>query len=126
MADEKDLKEKIADLNNTADTTSEYDPQDIEKNKIMAIVAYFSILVLIPLFAAKESRFARFHCNQGLILLILSIVIWIVQKILFILPSFIFFILRLAVLALAIIGIVNAYNGKAKELPVIGGIKILQ
>lgn len=41
------------------------DPQDVQANKVMAILAYFGLLVFVPLFAAKESRFARFHTNQG-------------------------------------------------------------
>lgn len=39
----------------------------------MAVLAYFGILVLIPILAAKESKFARFHANQGLILLITGV-----------------------------------------------------
>ena len=37
-----DFSQKIADLNNTADTTAEYDAQDIRNNKAMAILAYLS------------------------------------------------------------------------------------
>ena len=37
--------------------------KDIEKNKIMAVLAY--IIFLIPLLAAKDSPFAKFHTNQG-------------------------------------------------------------
>ena len=44
-----DLSEKFNEFNNTADTTSEYDAQDIEKNKVMAVLAY--ILFFIPLLA---------------------------------------------------------------------------
>ena len=36
------------------------DPQDVQANKVMAILAYFGLLVFVPLFAAKESRFARY------------------------------------------------------------------
>ena len=43
---------------------------DVQENKVMGILAYLSFLVLIPLFAAKESPFARFHTNQGLVLAI--------------------------------------------------------
>ena len=32
-----------------------YNQADIEQNKVMAVLAYFGILVLIPIFAAKES-----------------------------------------------------------------------
>ena len=126
MADFKDM------LTNTADHTAEYEPSDIEQNKVMAILAYLSWLVLIPLFAAKESRFARFHCNQGIVLAIVEIVIWVAFGILGNLPliGWIFTVLEwlisLVCFAMAIIGIIHAVNGKAKELPFIGGIKILK
>ncbi len=32
----------------------------------MAILAYFGILVLIPILAAKDSKFARFPCQPRL------------------------------------------------------------
>ena len=64
----EDLAKKVVALNDTADTTADYAQDDIEKNKVMAVLAYFGILVLIPIFAAKDSKFARFHANQGLVL----------------------------------------------------------
>ena len=70
---QESFEEKFSTINNTVDTTSEYDPQDIEENKFMAILAYFGILVIIPILAAKDSKFARFHSNQGLILCITAI-----------------------------------------------------
>ena len=118
-----DLSEKFNELNNTADTTSEYDAQDIEKNKVMALLAY--IIFLIPLLAAKDSKFARFHTNQGLVLFIgaiLSSVITVIPIIGWIIAP----IAGLAITVLAIIGIVNAIGGKAKELPIIGKFKILK
>jgi hypothetical protein len=40
MSDNQEsFEEKVKALNNTADTTSEFDPQDIENNKFMAILA---------------------------------------------------------------------------------------
>lgn len=127
--------EKISSLNNTPDTTAEFTQQDIESNKTMAILAY--IIFLIPLFAAKESRFARFHTNQGLVLVIASVAYGIVAAILgaiFYAISFSFgaimstilYIPYILVTVLCIIGIVNAAQGKAKELPLIGKIKILK
>ena len=38
-----------------------YDSRDVEDNKVMAILAYIWILFLVPLLAAKNSRFARYH-----------------------------------------------------------------
>ena len=50
------------------------DPNDVQSNKVMAILAYFGILFLIPLLAAKESPFARYHTNQGLVLFLFMFV----------------------------------------------------
>ena len=127
-----DLNEKLNEINNTTDSTDEFDAQDIQNNKVMGILAYFSWLVLIPLFAAKDSKFARFHCNQGIVLAIAEIVAVAVCGILAKLPfiGWIFGIVEglvgLACFIFAVLGIVNAANGKAKELPLIGNIKLLK
>ena len=104
------------------------DPQDVRTNKVMAILAYLGFLVFIPLFAAKESRFARFHTNQGLILLIAGFLIWLASMVLtFVSPFFSFIsLLNFVILVFAIIGIVNAANGQMKELPLIGKFRIIK
>ena len=66
---------------NTPDSTAQFNPQDIANNKAMAILAYLGILVLVPIFAANNSPFARYHANQGLILLIVNIVLMIAAAI---------------------------------------------
>lgn len=131
-----DLSAKLANLNNTADTTAEFDAQDIQANKGMAILAYLSWLVLIPLFAAKGSKFARFHSNQGLVLAIAEAAFYIAYAILRAVILAIswrlyFLVTIIGLVALifpvvSVIGIVNAANGKAKELPVIGKFRILK
>ena len=78
---QQSFEQKFNAATNTADTTSEFDPNDINQNKIMAILAYFGILVVIPILAAKESKFARFHANQGLVLFIASVAYWIMLEI---------------------------------------------
>lgn len=122
-AEKTDFSEKISQLNNTADTTADYDAADIEKNKIMAVLAY--IIFLIPLLAAKDSRFAKFHTNQGLVLFISAIIFSIVAAIP-IIGWIIAPIIGLLITVLAIIGIINALNGRTKELPIIGKFKILK
>ncbi len=131
-----DYSAKLQELNNTADTTADFDAQDIQNNKVMAILAYFGFLVLVPLFGAKTSKYARYHANQGLVLFIAEIAYGIVYKIIssIILAIswrlyFITSILGLVYLVftvLSIIGIINAASGKAKELPIIGQIKLLK
>ena len=118
-----DISEKLTQLNNTADTTAEYDAQDIEKNKAMAVLAY--IIFLIPLLAAKDSKFARFHTNQGLVLFIGGIRSSVIAAIL-IIGWIIAPIAGIIITILAVIGIVNALGGKAKELPIIGKFQILK
>ena len=112
------VKDKFEEFNNTADTTNEYDPADIENNKVMAVLAYFGILVLIPIFAAKESKFARFHANQGLVLWLATIILNAIG-IIPIIGTIISLIGSIAAFVLFILGIINAATGKAKELPII-------
>jgi uncharacterized membrane protein len=113
------------------------DQRDAEDNKVMAILAYLGILFLVPLLAAKESPFARFHTNQGIILCILGIAISIVVSILVfivvhisvwlaLLVNILSLVCYLGILILAIIGIVNAVKGEKKELPLIGKFSILK
>ncbi|MCQ2456925.1 MAG: zinc ribbon domain-containing protein [Clostridia bacterium] len=127
-----DFNDKLNELNNTKDTTDQFDKNDIEQNKVMAILAYLSWLVLIPIFAAKDSKFARFHVNQGLVLAIAEIVFAVIMGILVKIPfiGWIFGILgglvELVCLILLFLGIMNASNGRAKELPIVGSFKLLK
>lgn len=127
-----DLNEKFEEFNNTKDTTDQFDSSDIEQNRVMAILAYISWLVLIPLIVAKDSKFARFHCNQGLVLAIAEIIAVVVLGLLGGLPliGWIFRVLEsllgLVCFIFAVLGIVNAAGGKAKELPIVGSFKLLK
>ncbi len=108
---------------------------DIASNKAMAILAYLGFLVLIPIFAAKDSKFARYHANQGLLLMLFdlagAILIGIFGSIflftgLFFLVTLLWALYWIAIVAMVILGIVNASSGKLKPLPVIGKITILK
>ncbi len=106
-------------------TTVAFDAKDIESNKIMAVLAY--ILFLIPLLAAKESPYAKFHTNQGLVLFIIGVCVSVVGSIIPFIGWFLILPLgSLVVGVLGILGIINAATGKAKELPVIGKFKLLK
>jgi len=52
------------------------DALDIEHNKIFAVLAYIGILFLVPLLAAPQSRFARYHTNQGIVLFLSILILW--------------------------------------------------
>jgi Predicted membrane protein len=138
-----DFSTKLGKLNETTDSTNDFDKVDIEQNKVMAILSYFGLLVLVPILAAKNSPFTRFHANQGLILCIVMfawmIADWILTVLfrailwnglgswsLYSLSSTLLNLVYIVFTILAVIGIINALNGKAKELPVIGKYKILK
>ena len=114
----------------------EVDAEDADKNKIFGILAYLWILFLVPMVAAPESPFAKYHANQGLVLFLgwiaIGVLQFIVGIVLAMLPSFLGFIgaviglLYIVPLGLLIYGIINAAAGKCVPLPVIGGIKLLK
>ena len=130
---------------NSDDVTAEFDPMDIKENKVMAVLAYIGLLVLVPIFAAKDSKYARFHATQGLNITVLSVaqaiiyyilatiisivfrgsIIFGVGGVLLTILGFINTILSIAFIVLAIYGIVNAVQGKCKKLPIIGKFDIL-
>lgn len=143
------FKEKMKNLNNTTDSTSEYDPKDINDNKGISILSYLGPLVFIPMFVKKDSKYARFHANQGLTLFIVCVAYTVLQSVLLailraVFPwkwdygylggrgfvfdalSTIISLVWIPISIIAIIGIVNAVSGKAKELPLIGKIKLLK
>lgn len=98
---------------------------DVGNDKIMGILAY--IFFLIPLLAAKDSKFAMYHANQGLLLFILAIGVNVIGTVIPVLGWFILGPLgNLLVIGLAILGIINAANGEQKPLPVIGKYTLLK
>lgn len=103
--------------------SSPFRDEDIQENKIMAVLAYFGFLVFIPLFAAKRSRFARYHVKQGLILLAAELLFAVCYcAFSFVMLSIswhLYYIVKIAGMVrylfpvLAVIGILNVMNGKA-------------
>jgi uncharacterized membrane protein len=114
----------------------EVTPEDVDQNRIFGILAYLGIFVLVPVIVAKDSPFAKYHANQGLTLFlaeialsvflaIVNIIVYSVLPILHYLTALLEFV-YLVPLVLAILGIINAAQGKCVPLPVIGGIKLLK
>ena len=91
---------------------------DVSENKGYAILAYLWLLFLVPLLAAKDSPFARFHTNQGIWLFIgwgacstlyyLPIIRWALAP-----------LVSIGLLVFVIMGIVHAAQGEMRQLPLI-------
>ncbi|MDD4493446.1 MAG: zinc-ribbon domain-containing protein [Eubacteriales bacterium] len=108
-----------------------------QENTVVNVLAYLGILFFLPLVACPESKSGRFHANQGLILLIVSILGSIALSIvtalfaaislwLVFIPTLLSSIFGLGILALVIIGMINAGKGEEKPLPLIGSITIIK
>lgn len=120
------------------DRSGEFSPEDIQKSKIVCGISYLWILFFLPVVAIPESKFGRFHANQSLLLLFANIIISFVLSMVVNIINFITFSL-LSPLTGLVVGLVNcvffvliiiclltAVAGKAYELPIIGGIRIIK
>ncbi len=87
----------------------------------MGVLAYLSLLIIIPYVTSKDDPFVKFHIKQGLILVIIEIAAMVLGSFLWQLWG-IFQLVNLAILILAIIGIVNVINKKQTELPLVGSL----
>lgn len=97
---------------------------DIEKNKTIAAVSY--ILFFLPLLIeeSKHSKFALYHANQSLLLLVAAVAGNIILPIIPVLGWILWPFFGIAIFVLWIIGLMNALNGKMKPVPVIGNFNI--
>ncbi len=114
---------------NKGNTTSAYSPDDIRKNKVVAVLCYLFTLYLIHNYAVKDSPYAKFHANQGLVLCIFEFGYNVAIIIIYIIVDFSvvwmsLFLVDILFSVLLIMGIVNAATGKAKKLPLIGRITL--
>ena len=114
---------------NVWDHTSEFDQEDIEKNKIFALLGYiFSVYGLIVTYlAAKDSPYAMFHAKQ-------AIKITVAQTLLLLATTFLCWtcIVPVAAVVLAcilavvnIIAIFQVFLGYAKEPWLVRSLKFL-
>lgn len=94
---------------------------DAEANKWMGVLAYFGLLCVIPLFAARQSPFAQFHAKQGLVLTIAWFGIGFLTTFLpWSVEDLIDTVAGIVIAVLGIMGIIAAWKGELKELPIIG------
>ncbi len=101
------------------------DQQTKEDGKTIAIIGYITVIGLLIAFLMnndKKNEFAKFHIGQAVRVAILGIANMVLSQILPFSLGIITTVVGLGVLALAIMGIINAVNLSEKPLPVIGTI----
>ncbi|MDR2386166.1 MAG: hypothetical protein LBE80_01100 [Deltaproteobacteria bacterium] len=115
-----------------------FEAEEVRRDKIVAALSYLPLLVLIPIFACLGSRFARKHANQGLLVLILHFIIWVVyfglfyaltrmeQVVPLILVIFFWILIELLVMGFVLRQIFACLNGKFVEFPLIGKLNLLK
>lgn len=106
-------------------------------DKLFGVLAYFGLLVLVPIFAGK-TQFARYHANQGLVLILAQLIVGVAAGIIIgiltlispvvgLIIGFLFGgAIELVAFIFLILGIVHVANEEMKPLPIIGGITILK
>ena len=96
-------------------------PEEIESGKTMAVVAYLIFFVPLLMEDMKKNKFVMFHTEQSIVLVILNVIGVILGTIgSFFCIGVIFYLINLFAFVLAIMGIINAVNGKAVPLPLVG------
>lgn len=88
------------------------DPEDVEKNKALAVLCYVGGFLFVPLIAAKDSPFVRFHLNNGLWLLISYVLCAIVP--------YVGWVACVVLFVFNIIGLVRCAKGRCVGLPILG------
>lgn len=100
-----------------------------DNDKLMGVLAYLGVLVIIPIVAGGDSKFVKYHANQGLVNLLFAVALFIAGFVLTMAIPFIalfFWVLYFAPTVFAILGIINVINGEQKPLPLIGGITLIK
>ena len=97
-------------------------------DRIFAVMSYVSFFVIVPILLRPNSRFVRFHVNQGLVLFLIDSFMMIISG-MFGGMEIVVSILRVIeclCYALMFFGILTALQGREKALPIIGKIRLLR
>lgn len=96
-----------------------------QEGKIYAILCYLGPLFLVALFGAKDSRFAQYHANQGLLLFIVEIAA-VVLRFIPLVGWLLYTVIGIVSFVFMILGIINAAKLEMKPLPIIGDITLIK
>ena len=95
------------------------DEQQVHDGKIFSILAYLSILCIIPLLLKKDNAFVLSHSKQGLVIFLGEVAVFIAHIVLG------QWILRLGLFVFGVFsfwGIVRVLKGQQVDIPIISDI----
>ena len=106
------------------DMALRFDKKTNDQARIASAIGY--LFFFVPIIMHPESKFARYHCNQGLILLMLELIgitglNWIPKV-----GAYLSLLMVLFCLVCLIRGIILALMGKAKRIPFFGKLVIVE
>lgn len=112
--------------------------EDLKGKKFTACLSYLFWLTVIPMVYSTESKFIKYHANQGFVLaivetiylvitVIVSKILWSVSRSTSLLVETTMLMVFVGVFGvLSLIGIFNVIRGKEKPIPTFGHIKLLK
>jgi len=124
------------ELEEKKEVTVEPEVEDLKGKKLTAALSYLFWLTVIPMIYSSESKFIKYHANQGLVLAIAEtvflIITAIVSKILWGYDRATSLLVETTMLLcfvgvfgmLALIGIFHVLLGKERPVPTFGKIKL--
>lgn len=112
--------------------------EDLKGKKFTACLSYLFWFAVIPMIYSTESKFIKYHANQGFVLatvetiflvitVIVSKILWSVSRATSLLVETTMLMVFVGVFGvLSLIGIFNVIRGKEKPIPTFGHIKLLK
>jgi len=137
----KEVKEKkeearaIADANEDVNKENNIDQKEVNKkegvvdnsDRLLATIGYIHFLCVLPLLLRPESEHCQFHGKQGLVITVFFLMLGWIAKMLSYAWLWTSPIVSIVWICLAIYGMVAAFQGKRKKIPLFGDVaKMLQ
>ena len=103
-------------------------PADVEAGKAFAILSYVLSLIGLPFFLVplimRNNTFALYHSKQCLMIWLFGLAGAVLASLLVVvcIGFLVYPVVGVFMLVFLILGLINAINGQAKPLPIIGGL----
>ena len=104
------------------DFTDQIPKYDVKKCRISSMLGY--LCFFIPMTMHDDRQFARFHCNQSILNLILSTVVTVMWGMVPYVGPILMLLQELLCVIFMIRGMILSYKGVARGLPLVGWITI--